>query len=106
MRATHHIPDVASWSNGATAAIQAEFYSDGTASDTALIGDLSYVRIMNGGHANGIADVDDDVALFSFQGHTIGSGNMIASQTSAAVSHTIRVKVGTATYYLMASTLQ
>ena len=104
MRATLHLPDVALTSNVTMAAVQAEIYSDGSDSDPGGSTLLSYFRAVNGGHADGIADVDDDVVLFDIQGHTIASGNMIeASTTEANYSHSIRILVGSTNYYLMAA---
>lgn len=103
-RNTLHIPDDASWTGGTLAAIQAEIYSDGAASDPDGLTELSYIRVVNDGHANGIADVDDDAFLLSIQGHTIGSGNMVvADADETKFSHKIRIKIGSTTYYLMAS---
>lgn len=103
MRATLHLPDVALTSNVTMAAIQAEIYSDGSSSDPGGSTLLSYFRVVNDGHANGKADVDDDVVLFDIQGHTIASGNMIVAETDETkFSHKIRCRVGSTTYYLMA----
>jgi hypothetical protein len=102
-RNTLHIPNVASWSPGTLAAVQAEIYSDGTNSDAGGATKLSYFRVVNDGHASGIADVDDDVCLFSINGHTIGAGNMIvAEDDETKFSHKIRVDIGGTDYYLMA----
>jgi len=105
-RNTLHIPDDATWAGGTLAALQAEIYSDGAASDSDGLTELSFIRVLNDGHANGIADVDDDAFLMSLQGLTIGAGNVLAVKTSAAVSHTARVKIGAETYYLMLSDAQ
>jgi len=105
-RNTLHIPDKASWTVGTIAAIQAEIWSDGTASDTGSATEVSFIRVVNGGAANGVADVDDDAFLLSIEGGSIALGNMVAVKTAAAVSHTIRCKVGATTIYLMGSTTQ
>lgn len=103
MRATLHIPDQASWSTGGTyASVQAEIWSDGTASDPANATELSYIRFVNGGHANGIADVDDDAQLFSIQGGTIGTDNLVEVAVGEAnYSHNIKILVGATQLYLM-----
>lgn len=106
-RATLHIPDDASWAPGTIAAIQAEIWSDGDDSDTDGATEVSFLRFVNGGNANGIADVDDDAFLFAFSGGAIGAGNLVATQTAAVVSHTIRVKLPNGTTgYLMVSDTQ
>ena len=105
-RNTLHIPDDASWAPGTIAALQAEIYSDGDASDTDGATEVSFLRFVNGGNANGIADVDDDAFLFVVSGGAVGAGNMVAAQSAASVSHTIRVKLHGTTYYLMASDAQ
>jgi hypothetical protein len=105
-RATLHVPDDASWAPGTIAAMQAEIYSDGAASDTDGATEVSFLRFVNGGHANGIADVDDDANLLKLDGFTVGAGNVVAAKTAAAVSHTIRCDIGGTTYYLMVSDTQ
>ena len=100
---TLHIPDDASWAPGTISALCAEIYSDGDASDTDGATDVSFIRVANSGNANGVADVEDDAALMSFAGFTIGSGNMLAAKSAAAVTHVIRIKVGSTPYYLMVS---
>jgi len=107
MRATLHIPNVASWApTGTYAAIQAEIYADGANSDPAGMTRLSFFRVVNGGDATGAADTDDDACLFHFDGFTVGAGNMIAAKSSAAVSHTIRCYVAGTVYYIMLSNAQ
>ena len=102
-RCTLHIPSDASWTSGTLAAIQAEIYSDGTASDPDGLTKLSYIRVISDGHADGIADVDDDAYLLSINGHTIGAGNMVVAETDETkFSHKIRIDIGGTDYYLMA----
>ncbi len=104
MRATLHIPATALTSNVTMSAVEAEIWSDAATSDPGGSTLLSYFLVNNGGNATGAADVDDDVVLFDIQGHTIGSGNMIeASVTEANYSHSIRIRVGSTLYYLMAA---
>jgi len=103
-RCTLHIPDSASWTSGTLAAIQAEIYSDGTASDPDGVTALSFIRVVNDGHADGIADVDDDAFLFDFSGMTAGIGNMISAAgnepTWTSATHKIRCRLpdGSACY--------
>jgi hypothetical protein len=106
VRGTLHIPDDAAWTSGTLSALQAEIYSDGAASDSDGLTELSFLRVVNAGNASGIADVDDDAFLISAQGFTVGAGNVFAAKSSAAVSHTARIKVGSTTYYIMLSDAQ
>lgn len=106
MRATLHIPNDASFTSGTLSAIQAEIYADGSSSDTDGCTEVSFLRVVNGGDATGGADTDDDAFLISAQGFTVGAGNLFAAKTSAAVSHTARIKIGDTTYYLMLSDKQ
>jgi len=102
-RATLHIPDDASWAPGTVAAMQAEIYSDGENSDTDGATEVSFIRVVNDGHVNGIADVDDDADLLALSGFTIGAGNMVQTETDETkFSHKIRCNVGGTTLYLMA----
>lgn len=103
MRGTLHVPDDASWAPGTVSSLQAEIYSDGSDSDTDGATEVSFIRVVNAGHADGIADVDDDAFLLSIQGGSIASGNMVQTENDETkFSHKIRCKVGTTTLYLMA----
>lgn len=107
MRGTLHVPDDASWAPGTVSALQAEIYSDGDDSDTDGATEVSFIRVVNGGNANGVADVDDDAFLMAISGGAIGAGNLMAVKSSAAVSHTLRIKGPDGnTYYLMVSDAQ
>lgn len=102
-RSTLHLKDEALASNVTMAALQAEIYSDGANSDPGGSTKLSYLRCVNDGHANGIADVDDDANLIEIIGHTIGAGNMVVAEADETkFSHKIRINIGGTTYYLMA----
>ena len=102
-RNTLHIPDDAAWAPGTIAPLQAEIWSDGDASDTDGATEVSFLRFVNGGNANGIADVDDDAALFALSGFTIDTGNVVQVEADETkFSHKIRIKVGGTTLYLMA----
>lgn len=104
-RSTLHMPSTALGASNVTySALQAEIYSDGSSSDPA--GNLlSFVRLVNGGNATGGADVDDDAAAIEFNGFTAASGNMIGANTAGASTlvftnwSTLRLRVGTTTYY-------
>lgn len=100
-RCTLHIPNVASWApTGTYAAIQAEIYSDGANSDPAGMTDLSFFRVVNGGNATGAADVDDDAYLFSIQGFTAGTGNMVYNDAPGTLAGALRIKVGSTPYWI------
>jgi hypothetical protein len=102
-RNTLHLKNEALASNVTMAALQAEIYSDGENSDPGGSTKLSYLRCVNDGHANGIADVDDDANLIEIIGHTIGAGNMVVADVDETkMSHKIRINIGGTTYYLMA----
>lgn len=103
VRGTLHLKNEALASNVTMAALQAEIYSDGADSDPGGSTKLSYLRCVNDGHANGIADVDDDANLIEIIGHSIGAGNMVVAETDETkFSHKIRINIGGTTYYLMA----
>ena len=108
-RCTLHIPDTALSSNVTMAAVQAEIWSDGSDSDPGGSTKLSFFRVVAGGHADGIADVEDDAALFEFNGFTAASGNMIGANTATEdqLNFTnwvpIRIKIGSTTYYMVAA---
>jgi hypothetical protein len=102
-RNTLHLKNEALTGNVTYAALQAEIYSDGADSDPGGSTKLSYLRCVNDGHANGIADVDDDANLIEIIGHTIASGNMVeADVDESKMSHKIRINIDGTTYYLMA----
>ncbi len=104
MRATLHIPDDATWAPGTIAAVQAEIWSDGAASDTDGATEVSFIRVVNGGNASGIADVDDDANLITLDGGAIGSGNVVETEVDETkFSHKIRCKFHGTTLYLMAT---
>ena len=105
-RNTLHIPDAALAAGGTYAATMVEIFSDGASSDPGAVSELSFLRLVNDGNADGIADVDDDAFLFTLAGGSLGAGNVMAAKTAAAVSHTLRVKIHNITYYLMVSDAQ
>ncbi len=102
-RNTLHIPNDASWAPGTIAALQAEIWSDGADSDTDGATQVSFIRVVNGGHANGIADVDDDAFLIAMSGGSIASGNVVQAETDETkFSHKIKCNFHGTTLYLMA----
>lgn len=110
VRGTTHIPNVASWApTGTLYAGMFELFSDGTASDPAGLTELAVLCLSNSGDATGKADVDTDAAVISIQGFTAAAGvtNAISSTSPAEFDLTnaalgIRVKIGSAIYYVPA----
>jgi hypothetical protein len=101
-RNTLHLPNAALTSNVTMAAVQAEIYSDGSDSDPGGSTLLSYFRAVNDGHADGKADVDDDVALIEIIGHTIAAGNMLQAETDETkFSHKARIRIAGTDYFIM-----
>ena len=110
LRATTHIPNVASWApTGTLTGLQVDIHSDGSASDPAGLTELSFIRISNSGDTTGAADVDDDAFLFSLQGFTLGAGHTIGANTAAGTTLDftnwvpIKIKIGSTTHYLVAA---
>jgi len=102
LRGTLMIPNIASWApTGTYAAGMFEIYSEGSNSDPAGMTELSVLRLVNGGDGTGGDDVDTDAFLFSIQGFTSGSGKMVYENTTADSDATLRIKIGSNTYYLM-----
>jgi len=104
-RNTLHIPNDGS-QTGTLAALQAEIYSDGSDSDPAGATEVSFIRVLNDGHADGIADVNTDAFFFSAQGFTEGAGNILREVAPTTLGASLRVKVGSTTYYLPLYTVQ
>jgi hypothetical protein len=76
---------------GTYAALNAEIYSEGASSTPAAVTELAFIRCVAGGHATGIAAVDDKAYLLSIRGIAEGAGNMIvASATEANYAHAAR----------------
>lgn len=103
-RNTLHLPDAALASNVTMSPLQAEIWSDGSDSDPGGSTLLSFMRIVNGGNADGAADVDDDAVAFDFQGFTVGDGNMIELGAPSAIAGSIKIRVGSTIYYIPFST--
>lgn len=100
-RNTLHIPDDAGWTGGTLSALQAEIFSDGTASDPDGLTELSFIRIINDGNSNGKADVDTDAFLLSLQGMTSGTGKIVEIGTGmGTVTGTLKIKIGSDTRFL------
>ena len=105
-RNTIHLPNKALTSNVTMAAVQAEIYSDGSASDPGGSTILSFFRAVNDGHANGKADVDDDAYFFEVLGLTSGAGHVFKTGAPTTLGASLRVKVGATTYHLPLYTTQ
>jgi len=112
MRATLHLPTTALASNVTMAAVQGEIYSDGSSSDPGGSTKLSVFRAINAGHADGMADVDDDANLFELVGFTPAASNMIGGNTAGSTTLDfanwvpIRIDIcGTAHYIVAAQTV-
>ncbi len=104
-RNTLHIANQAYTGLGGTyAATQAEIWSDGASSDPVGMTELSFLRCVNGGNANGIADVDDDAHLITYDGGSIASGNVVQTANDTTVSHGIKVKMNGTVMYLLCNT--
>jgi len=102
VRCTLGLPDVALASGGTYAAVMAEIYSFGDASDAGAVAELSFIRVVNDGTTDGRADVDDDAFAISFQGFGEATGNMIMTGVASIGTQagSIKIKVGTNTGYL------
>lgn len=112
-RGTLHIPDIASWApTGTYAAGMFEIFSDGTASDPAGMTELSVLRLVNGGDATGLADVDTDAFLLSIQGFTVGNeaadlvyvNTITAATINANVTEALKIKIGANTRFIPIAT--
>lgn len=85
---------------GTIAATQAEIYCDGSASDPAGATEVAFLRVVADGHADGIADLEDDAFFFSAQGFTDAEGNLLRVAPPTTLAASLRCKVGSTTYYL------
>ena len=107
LEATLHIPNQATQA-GTLYAVKAAINSDGSTSDPAGATNLAYFAAVNQGDATGGADVDDDAVLFHIDGHTIADDNMVDEKATeyalAEISHGIKIRVGSTTMWLLAST--
>lgn len=104
-RNTLQVPDHA-LGGGTYAAHEAEIWSDGASSDPSTATELSLFRAVLGGNATGIGKADLKAALISLVGNAIGAGKIMAAQSAAAVTHTLRIFVNGTPYYLMVSDAQ
>lgn len=102
VRATYHVPSANL--TGTNASVQAELYADGTGSN--VTGNGAFIRFSLDGNATGVGKLDDTADLLRLDGMTIGAGNILATKTAAAVSHTARISIGGTTYWLMLSDAQ
>jgi hypothetical protein len=101
-RSTLHIPNDGTQQGTLTAA-QVEIWSDGSDSDPAGATEVSFLRFVAGGHADGISDLQDDAFLFSVQGVSAGADGAVSLFRNVApttLAASLRVKVGSTSYYL------
>jgi hypothetical protein len=108
-RCTLHLPDVALTSNVTMSALQAEIYSDGSDSDPGGSTILSFIRVVNDGHADGKADVDDDAVFFDIQGLTAGAAHVFATGLTASTVYgnltaSLKILIGSTNYYIPLAT--
>ena len=102
IRGTLALPDVALAANGTYTGIESEIYSNGAASDPSAVAELSFIRCVNGGNADGISDVDDKAYLLVVDGVEEGSGNMVvASVTETNYASAARCKINGVEKWLM-----
>lgn len=108
VRAQLGLPSVALAAGGTYTALMAEIYSFGASADAGAVTELSFIRVVNGGNATGMANVDDDAFLFSLQGFTAGSGHLLQTGTTLGTTGvgTLKVKIGATTGYINVVTAQ
>lgn len=82
VRATLGLPSIALAAGGTYAAVMAEIFSFGAAADPAAVTNISFLRIVNGGDATGIAAVDDKAYLLDLNGFSVGAGNVFVASTT------------------------
>lgn len=96
VRATFHLGNRSM--TGTLAAIKAELWADGSSSDVG--GTLSFLRFSAGGDATGIAKIDTSGFFFTVDGLTANSGKLLRVAAPTTLAASLRVKVGSTTYYL------
>lgn len=87
---------------GTMAAIQAEIYADGSDSDPNGA-DVTFLRFLADGHADGIADISTDVTLFNLIGISAGAdgaNTLFRTVAPSTLAASLKVKVGSTLYYL------
>lgn len=83
-RFTLHVPDDADWTSGTLAAVQAELWADGAASDPDGVTELSFVRLVIGGNTTGDDDIETDAAFLSINTAAgAGSGSFVNDDITA-----------------------
>jgi hypothetical protein len=106
MRHTLQVPNAALPANGTYAATQSEISCDGSSSAVAAVTEMAFHRFSNAGDATGLAKVDSKAYLFSLQGFEVNTGKVVQTKSNAAVSHTIKILIGSTPYWLMVSNQQ
>jgi hypothetical protein len=97
LRSTLEVPDAVL--GGTNGSLYTELWAGGTTSD---MSNGQFQRYVFGGNATGIGVLDDSTALFSIEGNSIGSGNMVFASGKADGTHLIRIRINGVAYYLMA----
>jgi len=103
VRCTLGLPSVALASGGTYTALMAEIYSFGTSSDAGAVTELSFLRVVNDGHTNGKATVQDDAFFFVLDGFSTDDTGLWKDGAFTATngSETIKVKTPSGTRYLV-----
>lgn len=86
-------------------ALQAEIYFPASC-DLDSATRVSVMRMVIDGNSTASGKFDGKGYLIDFQGFTVGTGNIIAAKSSAAVSHTARCLIGSTEYWIMLSNAQ
>lgn len=87
---------------GTLAALQAEIYADGSDSDPNGA-DVTFLRFIADGHADGIADISTDVTFFNLIGISAGAdgaNTLFRTAAPTTLAGSLKVKVGSTLYYL------
>lgn len=96
IRATYHLGNRTM--TGTNASVQAEIYSDGSSS--APGSNMAFLRMVNAGDSTGMAAVDTSGFFFCVDGLTANSGKLFRVAAPTTLAASLRVKVGSTTYYL------
>lgn len=104
-RNTLHLASQALTSNVTLAALQAEIYCDGTASDPGDSTLLSFLRFALAGNSEGVANTIDSIktVLFDVQGVAAsgdGTNGLFRTVAPSTLAASLKVRVGTVNYYL------
>lgn len=98
VRATLQVPN--STLGGTCYGVHSELYAEGSSSNAS---NIALFGASLSGNSTGAAALDDVVNLFNIQGGAINTGNLVCATAKASATHSIRIKVGSTTLYLMAA---